>query len=175
MGPHSISRAKDCSSTRHSLPCLVVSRRIRTLRAGLRLPAVGFQFLGYRFGLGLPCRRRVRREGHRSVQSCFPSDSGERDLVFTIVVLAVHISGAVAFSRNGQTIPFLNSDCVGVVVLLEPVTRVCDFNEMWADHGELPRFPCDSLGGLRRVTDGGYISLLVAEKLEEFDGGQHDE
>jgi hypothetical protein len=33
-----------------------------------------------------------------------------------------------------------------------------------------PRFASPS-----RVTDGGYISLLVAEKLEEFDGGQHDE
>lgn len=33
-----------------------------------------------------------------------------------------------------------------------------------------PRFASPS-----RVTDGGYISLLVAEKLEEFDGGQDDE
>jgi hypothetical protein len=33
-----------------------------------------------------------------------------------------------------------------------------------------PRFASPS-----RVTDGGYISLLVAEKLEEFDGGQHNE
>jgi hypothetical protein len=32
-----------------------------------------------------------------------------------------------------------------------------------------PRFASPS-----RVTDGGYISLLVAEKLEEFDGGQGD-
>ena len=32
-----------------------------------------------------------------------------------------------------------------------------------------PRFASPS-----RVTDGGYISLLVTEKLEEFDGGQGD-
>lgn len=33
-----------------------------------------------------------------------------------------------------------------------------------------PRFASPS-----RVTDGGYISLLAAEKLDEFTGGESDE
>ena len=128
------------------------------MRAGIWLPAIGFQFAGY--GFGLPLRRRVRRKGDRRVENGFPSDSGERDLVLTIVFLAVNISGTVTFGRNGQSVTLLDPDRVGVVVLLEPVTSVGDFDEVRADHGELPCFPRDPLSGLcaeREIFNSGTL------------------